>query len=513
VFITPANLHSMAENVTSDRRVEQTRIINSISLNINEQLLYLGITNLDQLALFFTLLVLDSSNFSRTDEPLESGSNDGIFHARGLLKIKGRENYRKYGKLLGVDLQETPQIVAEPTFALRLASEIWNLHYGDRLAIDDFSGIGEEFASRGRVFPSKDFHLYLTRTLTVLSGSETTLASAQRDSLRRGVRPAGATYSVWYGTNRRPAADGLGYSSERDEQIHLGKCDVFVPKSHKIGSIGSSLIKRALSKTDDRIRLDAVNPLNTEVYWKALRQIFETTEEPKAAVVLIHGYNVSFEGAAIRAAQIGYDLCAQRAMAFFSWPSQGKLDGYLADAATIEVSEAAIANFLIDFAERSGAEKVHLIAHSMGNRGVLRAINRIAARATARTNRIFGQIILAAADVDADLFRQQATAYIELSQRTSIYISSHDMAVETSHWLHEFPRVGLTPPTLIIDGIDTINVSNVDMSILGHGYFAEARNVLADIYELIAHGAPPATRFGLREKKAQDGKIFWQVKS
>jgi esterase/lipase superfamily enzyme len=200
-------------------------------------------------------------------------------------------------------------------------------------------------------------------------------------------------------------------------------------------------------------------------------------------------------------------------MAFFSWPSQGKLGGYLADAATIEVSEEQIARFLVDFAERSGAEKVHLVAHSMGNRGLLRALIRIAAVATARIKTRFGQIILAAADVDTDFFRQHAASYLMLSQRTSIYVSSRDRAVEASHWLHAFPRVGLTPPTVVIDGIDTIIVSNVDMSIIGHGYFSEARGVLADIHELIVRGSPPAMRFGLREKKADDGRVFWQVRA
>jgi esterase/lipase superfamily enzyme len=51
----------------------------------------------------------------------------------------------------------------------------------------------------------------------------------------------------------------------------------------------------------------------------------------------------------------------------------------------------------------------------MGNRGVLRAVNRIAAKAERRTGKPFGQIILAAADVDADVFRQLSTAYTEVS--------------------------------------------------------------------------------------------------
>jgi esterase/lipase superfamily enzyme len=155
--------------------------------------------------------------------------------------------------------------------------------------------------------------------------------------------------------------------------MHYGTCEVFIPQSHKIGSIGSSLIKRVLLRQDDRVQLQTVKHLSAESYWEALQKIFEGTNDPKTAIVLVHGYNVSFESAAIRAAQIGYDLGAQRAMALFSWPSRGTLGGYLADAAAIEASEAAIENFLIDFTERSGAETVHIIAHRMGNRHSLQA--------------------------------------------------------------------------------------------------------------------------------------------
>ena len=56
-------------------------------------------------------------------------------------------------------------------------------------------------------------------------------------------------------------------------------------------------------------------------------------------------------------------------MAFYSWPSQGTLQGYPADEASIDASQGVITELLIDVAQRSGASRVHLIAHSMGNRG------------------------------------------------------------------------------------------------------------------------------------------------
>jgi esterase/lipase superfamily enzyme len=104
-------------------------------------------------------------------------------------------------------------------------------------------------------------------------------------------------------------------------------------------------------------------------------------------LIYIHGYCVSFEEAALRAAQIGSDLNLQGAMAFYSWPSKGDLTGYLADSATIDASESFIREFLLDFYRKSGAERVHIIAHSMGNRGLLRAMERIVGMSESRVSR------------------------------------------------------------------------------------------------------------------------------
>jgi esterase/lipase superfamily enzyme len=510
MYLTVATLRSMVGEVSDDRRAGQATIINTISLNLSEELQRVGIKNINQLTFFLALIIFDSELLSSTeDDTSQLALEAGLFSPRGLLKISGRENYRNFGDRLGVNFEASPWTVADPTIALKIAAEIWLVSYDGQIAIDETEAISSEFASRGRTFRKLDFDNCIARIGSILN-TESNLVESPT-SLTRAHKSTGSIFPVWYATNRRPTADGQSYSSERDNVTHFGRCEVYVPKSHKIGSMGSSLIKRMFSS--DLIQIQTVKQLNENFYWKELQGLFRSGDDSKAAIVFFHGYNVSFESAAIRAAQIGYDLGAQRATAFFSWPSQATIGGYLADAATIEVSEEPIARFLVDFVERSGAQQVHLVAHSMGNRGLLRAISRIAARASMQTGTRFGQIILAAADVDADLFRQHAASYIALSQRTSIYISSRDVAVEASHWLHEFPRVGLTPPTLTVDGIDTIVVSNIDMSIIGHGYFSEARSVLTDLSQLIVHGFPPSMRFGLRERKADDGAVFWEVKA
>src|SRR5450432_2511117 len=91
-FITSETLRSLVEDAPADRGHDQERIINLISLNISEQLRRIRVLDIDHLALFLSLIALDSSNFSQ----IENDSSTS-FSARGLLKICGRANYKKFG--------------------------------------------------------------------------------------------------------------------------------------------------------------------------------------------------------------------------------------------------------------------------------------------------------------------------------------------------------------------------------------------------------------------------------
>jgi esterase/lipase superfamily enzyme len=334
-------------------------------------------------------------------------------------------------------------------------------------------------------------------------------------SPKGGAQPKteNAEYLIWYGTNRRPndpADASQGYSAARDQEVHYGSCRVFIPESHKIGSIGSGWLRRLFSGKDDRLKLLSVDELGALEFWERMASRTRRSKK-RTGVVFIHGYNVSFEEAALRAAQLGADLRVKGAMAFFSWPSKGNLLGYGRDGQSIEASEEAIATFLVDFVERSGAEQVHVIAHSMGNRGVLGAVNKIGRIAQGRTGVRFGQFILAAADVDADVFRDECDPYRQMGKRTTLYISAKDLAVEAASWLYDYHRVGFLPPVAVLPGIDTIAVTNIDLTLLGHGYVAEARDVLKDIHALIHRDQSPDRRFGLRPAATPAGDLYWEI--
>lgn len=346
------------------------------------------------------------------------------------------------------------------------------------------------------------------------------MGSAQKPQPKRSGRARKTTplYPLWFGTNRQPVDSHnyqKGFSNKRDNRLHYGTCQVAVPKSHKIGETGSPWWKRLLQCSDDRLQLDkgSLTALAEIEFWSSVRQALrDHADNERIALVFIHGYNVSFEESAIRAAQIGCDLQVPGITAFYSWPSQGSFTGYPADAANIEASEPYLTRFLTHFAQDSGADRVHIIAHSMGNRGLLRSMQQILQQAQVMGTIPFGQIFLAAPDVDSDVFENLAGAYPNLAQRTTLYVSSKDKALHVSGILHDYPRAGYYPPVTVLPGIDTVEVSNIDMTFLGHGYYADARDLLSDIHALLMHDESPDKRFGLQEDYTEDGKLYWVIK-
>jgi esterase/lipase superfamily enzyme len=315
-------------------------------------------------------------------------------------------------------------------------------------------------------------------------------------------RPPKATIQqVWFGTNhtRDESKEDLAFTDQYSKTVTYGWCDVQIPEWHRVGSLGSSWHKRWRSGNDDRLRIVDAEALEATAFWKEIASaVAAAPAGERHAVVWIHGYKNSFEDAALRAGQFGADLKIAGAMGFFAWASRDSRLKYMGDESAIESSEHQIEKFLIAFATQSGADAVHVIAHSMGNRAITRIVDRMVLRAQAGSGVRFGQVILAAPDVNEHLFANIAQAYKEVSKRTTIYVSSRDLALKLSAFLHgTSPAGGSNNRILTVDGLDTVVASYVETGILGHDYIATSREFITDIYDLIHHGSPPKKRVGL----------------
>ena len=322
--------------------------------------------------------------------------------------------------------------------------------------------------------------------------------------------------TVFYGTNREMNDKenlSLGYGDKRADKIYLGTCEVRVPESRKKGETKGSWWDKIITfdSSHGDLEIKTISLYDEEDFWSTISDLYTPLEEEeRQAMVFIHGYNTSFNDAAIRAAQLSTDLEHSGLTAFFSWPSKGTLLGYVADEASIQYSEKYITEFLTNFVQKSGAKRVHIIAHSMGNRGLLEAIHRI----NKNTPEIqFGQIILAAPDIDADVFEELADAYTKQSEQTTLYVSPADKAVGASKWIHSHARAGFTPPVSIVPAIDTIEVeTEVDLLQLGHGYFAEHASLLGDIDKLIAFNLHACDRDELSEGRTDCEQTYYKLK-
>jgi esterase/lipase superfamily enzyme len=233
----------------------------------------------------------------------------------------------------------------------------------------------------------------------------------------------------------------------------------------------------------------------------------------RCALVVIHGYNVEFAEAARRTAQLGFDLRVDGIAAFFSWPSRGRFLRYLEDEESVQLAEPLFFEFLNTLASIEPLQEIHILAHSMGNRLLLRTVERLAVASSSGALRApIGQIILAAADVATPLFHQHAPFYLGLgTRRVTSYSCDKDVALRASQGLHGHQRVGLEPPVFVYDGVDSISATEIDLHALGHGYYADTEVVLYDIAQLLHSNTPPSKRIRLEPVVQAHGQ-YWVFK-
>ena len=117
------------------------------------------------------------------------------------------------------------------------------------------------------------------------------------------------------------------------------------------------------------------------------------------------------------------------------------------------------------------------------------------------------EITLLAPDIDVALFQQLATQFPKDVGPMTLYASSKDSALLASQRLAGYPRLGQGGKNMaVIAGLDSVDASAVDTSVLGmgHQYFADRRTILSDLYYFF-RGEPASKRFSLRP--SADGDI------
>lgn len=317
---------------------------------------------------------------------------------------------------------------------------------------------------------------------------------------------------VFYATDRGATAPGLkgvtyGPDESSSDALSYGSLVVSIPPVHTPGEIESPSIWKLEFSEDPakHIVLEQVTAQSKDSFFSDLHAAVATTPR-KEAFIFIHGYNVTFEEAARRAAQLSFDLQFAGAPILYSWPSRGTLAGYNADEESVQWTTPHLMSFLEDVHARSGATTVHLIAHSMGNRALLNALESMM---RSKMDIHFGQVVLAAPDVARSHFVQQIPIMQAAADHITLYASSKDQALAASQRINHYPRAGQTGTLTVIPPVETIDASAVASGFMGHSYFGESVLVLSDMLYLIRDGLPAARRSHLRQNYYETN-VYWR---
>ena len=346
-------------------------------------------------------------------------------------------------------------------------------------------------------------------------------------SLRGGTK--GTTFAkpvyiqtVYFGTNREPEGkpeDGIYFGGNRalNGHIRYGTCQVSIPvQAHEHGKVESPFLGlRTFADPKKHILLRDVSVLDRAAFFDQLRKQL-AMERPQDVwsrdiLVFIHGFNVPFGEAARRTAQIAYDLGFTGAPVMFSWPSDGKLYAYISDREDVEWSIPHLEQFLDDLSSQVQPRRIHVITHSMGTEGILRALHNMALRRGPDAKPVFENVILAAPDFDAVIFSDQIAPEVRaLAVHWTLYASDKDTALNVSASLRSAPRLGIPIP--LIEGVDTIDATGIEVTPWSvpefHSYFATKQRVIADLIAVLRGLAPERRDLQVR---TLDAKTYWTL--
>lgn len=323
-----------------------------------------------------------------------------------------------------------------------------------------------------------------------------------------------ARYDVYFGTNRTPEffhGAIVDFDGSEDSQMHYGLAEVYIPNSRPIGQLGKKFWKMFLPKASrTQSEIERLISLDETLFWQKLLDVSNKSRNPAGPTIFVHGFRTTFGESIVMAAELGHDLGIGTGIGCFSWPSKGHPLKYLADEAASESSKHALADFIESFQKNSDSGPINLIAHSMGTRCLIGAIEILASRNSPVVERI-GNVILAAADFDSNLMTRILAKISAAARRITSYVSDKDTALKFSTQLHANSRIGFHPPIFVELGMDTIVVNGEDLGMFGHQYIVKSRTVLSDIYNILKHDHGPDDRHSLVRKSSKKYP-YWEIK-
>lgn len=284
-------------------------------------------------------------------------------------------------------------------------------------------------------------------------------------------------------TARAPSDDPLVvYSGERSNALRFANLKISVPPDRKPGALPMPSRKPDLSRQFAPVAID--KDLTGHDFVTLLNaRLAALAPEDRTAFVFVHGYNTDFAEGVYRQAQFLNDYKIRAAAVNFSWPSAGKAPLYLYDRDSAQFARGDLVETLRLVAS-SKARKIIVLGHSMGALLTMEALQEISIAGDKALLRRIDTVLLAAPDIDDDVFAGQVSAIDPMPKSFAILVSSKDRALIASRRIRGgHPRVG---EGTNIDALRERGIAVIDLSDQGarddrlnHSTFASSPTLIA----------------------------------
>ena len=333
---------------------------------------------------------------------------------------------------------------------------------------------------------------------SILSGSLAACASLPKDVLLPvgDTSPTTSRVEMLVATTRsRSANPGEMFTGERGPAPAFADITVSIPPDNvrKIGEVAwpkklppNPATDFAVLKGEELTREQAKGWLNASV----------RKSPDHSVLVFIHGFNNRFEDLVYRFAQIAHDAGTQSVPVLVTWPSRGSTLAYGYDRESTNYSRNALENLFQYLARDPEIKEVSILAHSMGNWLALELLRQMAIR-NGRLPAKFKNVMLAAPDVDVDVFRSQIADMGKQHPTFTLFVSQDDRALAFSRRVWgDVARLGSIDPEqapykaeLAANNITVIDLTKVKSGDkLNHGKFAESPEIVQLIGSRISEG-------------------------
>lgn len=302
-------------------------------------------------------------------------------------------------------------------------------------------------------------------------------------------------------TRARDDRPGTFFNGDRTSSLNFASIEVSVPPSHKSGNIEWPSSPPGNPQTDFVTRGGEFLDSDKQFIAQLNQRLKSQPRGHRKVLLFIHGYNTLFAEGLYRFTQVVHDARGPAVPVFFSWASRGKTLDYVYDNNSATIARDGLER-TIRLLAASDADEINVVAHSMGTWVTVEAFRQIKISGLLPPGGKIGTVVLAAPDIDIDVFKSEMQRIGKPKKPFLIILSKDDRALGLSRFIAgDKDRLGASGDAAELTALGAVVVDLSDLKAddsTNHSKFAQIAEIAPDLRKVLARGIP---------KPRQDGPV------